>query len=221
MNRCNACTVEVRGTWSICPLCRAPLPAPPAAVAVNPLPDVPLRFDWKQVLRALVGVSVVVIGAALAALVLVPERLVWLRMTGLGLAALWLVVLIAVRKRRNVAKTIVYLVIAASLLSVYADQLTGWQAWSTTFVIPIICSASIVGLLIAVRIARMQPVDYLVYSWLTILMGVAPASFLAFGWVTHPLPSWISVAMGMLMLVWMQMFHGADVQHELRKRLHL
>lgn len=223
MSRCIECRVEVRGEWAVCPLCRAPLEPGGGelggAVAPAPWPDLPLRFDWRVVLRLVVWVSVLVIGGTLGAMVFIPVP--WVRLMVMGFATLWLVALITIRKRRNIAKVIVYLVVVFAGLCVYADHLSGWRAWSTTYVIPILCGASIIALLVAVRLARMRPGDYLVYSWLTLLFSVIPALFLAFGWVTHTLPSWISVAMGFAMLVWMQVFHGAEVQHEVRKRLHL
>lgn len=220
MSHCPDCDADVRGDWRGCPLCGEPL-AGGSNPAPAPWPDVPLRFDSRQVMRVLLLVSVVVIAGAFGALVIFPAPFNGLRLTAFGLAALWLVVVIAVRKRRNVAKSIVYLVVVTSLLSLYGDYLGGWRGWSTTYVIPITCSASIIALLIAVRIARMRPGDYVVYSWLTILMGVVPALFVAFGWVTNPLPSWISVGLSVLMLVAMQAFRGGEIQHELSKRLHV
>lgn len=221
MSSCPACHAELRGDWRRCPLCGEGVQVDGPGMVAAPWPDVPLRFDSRQVLRVLMLVSIVVIAAELLALRLFPAPFEGLRLAAFGLAALWLVVLIAIRKRRNVAKSIVYLVVAASLLSVYSDYLSGWRGWSTTFVIPIVCSASIIALLIAVRIVRMRPGDYLVYSWLTILMSVLPGLFLALGLVSNPLPSWISVGLGVLMLIAMQTFRGAEIQHELGKRLHL
>ncbi|MGD7733197.1 DUF6320 domain-containing protein [Propionibacteriaceae bacterium G57] len=224
MTRCPACGAEVVGAWPQCPLCRVALDGAghdegSGSSAAQPWPDVAVRYNWRTIARIVGGASLVVIAGTLGAMVFIPEP--WVRLMVLGFAALWLVALIAVRKGHHVAKTIVYLVVVFAGLCVYADFLSGWRAWSTTFVIPILCGASIIALLVAVRIARMRPGDYLVYSWLTLLFSIVPALFLAFGWVTVTLPSWISVAMGFLMLVWMQVFHGAEVQHEVRKRLHV
>ena len=225
MRRCAACRAKVRGDWTTCPLCLTPLDEAPAGgppsevTSAAPWPDLPLRYDRRVWLRVIGVVSLVVIAGTLGTIVFIPIE--WVRLMVMGFAALWLVALITVRKRRNVAKAIVYLVVAACGLVLYADFMSGWHAWSTTYVIPIVCGASIIALLGAARIARMQAADYLVYSWLTLLFSVVPALFLAFGWVHRTLPSWISVAMGFAMLVWMQVFHGADIQHELRKRLHL
>lgn len=220
MSRCLECRVDVRGDWRRCPLCGAPLQVAQGA-GPDPWPVIPLRFDSRQVLRVLTGVSVLIIGAALVALAIFPAPFQGLRLVEFGLVTLWLFVLIAVRKRRNVAKSIVYITVVSSLLSAYSDYLDGWRGWSTTYAIPIVCSASIVALLIAVRIARMRPGDYIVYSWLTILMGVVPGLFVALGWVTESLPSWISVGLSVLMLIAMQVFRGAEIQHELGKRLNV
>ncbi|MGD8215866.1 DUF6320 domain-containing protein [Aestuariimicrobium sp. Y1814] len=222
MGHCPDCRTDIRGDWPSCPLCGQALAAAGDLAGDEggaPWPDLPLRFDWHVVLRVILWVSVVVIAATLGAMVFIPVP--WVRLMVLGFAALWLVALITIRKRRNIAKIIVYLVVVFAGLCVYADHLSGWRAWSTTYVIPILCGASIIVLLVAVRIVKMRPGDYLVYSWLTLLFSVIPALFLAFGWVSITLPSWISVAMGFAMLVWMQVFHGAEVQHEVRKRLHL
>jgi negative regulator of sigma E activity len=45
--------------------------------------------------------------------------------------------------------------------------------------------------------------------------------FLVFGWVTQPLPSAICAAISLLALVVLQVYRGAEVRHELAKRLHL
>jgi len=219
MSRCSRCDIEVRGDWTDCPLCGAGLRSVTEPTPA-PWPDVPPRFDVGQLLRVLLLVSVLIVVSGLLALRLFfPGPFEGLRLVVFALAALWLVAITAVRKRRNVAKSIVYLVVIACLLSVYGDYLDGWSGWSTTYVIPITCSSSTVALLIAARIARMRPGDYVVYWWLTILIGVVPGLFIALGWVTNPLPSWISVGLSFLMLIIMPLFRGADIQHELKKRL--
>jgi hypothetical protein len=168
--------------------------------------------------------SLAVILASFAAQLLFtrePADMGVLRFVWLGVITMWLVVLMAVRKRRNVAKGTVYLVVLVGLACVYWDYLTGWRGWSLTYAVPIVSACSIVALLITVRVMRIEVGEHIVYSGLTVLLGLAPIGFLAFGWVTSPLPSGACGALSLVVLVLMQLASGADVRHELAKRLHL
>lgn len=219
MNTCPDCRIDVRGDSQHCPLCGGPLEPGPAP-APAPWPDIALRFDRGRIWRALALWSLVVVVGTLAALQVFPAFFGGLRFLVLGLASLWFVAVVAVLKRRNVAKSIVYVVAITSVVTAYSDYLDDWHGWSLTWAIPIICSAAIIVLLVAVRITRMNPGDYIVYWWMASLLSLSPGLFLALDWVPEPqLPSWISVGLGVLMLVTIQTLRGADVQHELGKRL--
>ena len=221
MKRCHECAVDVEGTWTRCPLCTAALTGEATA---SPLPTVPLRFSRRRVLRVLFATSIAVIVGSFAAQLLFSRgaadigvlRFVWL-----GVITMWLVVLMAVRKRRQLAKGTVYLVVLVGLLCVYWDYLTGWHQWSLTYAVPIVCACSIVALLITVRVLRIEVGEYIVYSGLTMILGLTPLGFLAFGWVTAPLPSGICGALSVFALVMIQLTRGAYLRHELTKRLDL
>lgn len=221
MRRCRSCALEVEGDWTHCPLCGTALQGKGAA---SPYPAVPLRFSRRRVLRVLALTSLGVIALSFLAQLLFrhdEESLGALRSVWLGVVATWLVVLMAVSKRRNLAKFIVYLVVAAGGVSVYWDFLAQWSGWSLTYVVPIVCAASIVGLLITVRLIRMELADYVVYSGLTVLLGLTPLVFLALGWVGAALPSLICGALSVLAVVLLLSLRGGAVRHELAKRLHL
>ncbi|MFC7375744.1 MULTISPECIES: DUF6320 domain-containing protein [unclassified Brachybacterium] len=251
MTRCPECRIHIEGAWDRCPLCAAPVVADApvgtgasagagagagagadaggGADAVtrapdSPFPAVPLRFSRRRVLRALFLTSIaVIIASFLAQLLFSAElgRMGVLRSVWLGISAMWLVVLTAVRTRRNLAKSTVYFVVLVALVCVYWDYLTGWHGWSVTFAVPIVCASSILALLITVRLMRIAVGEHIVYSGLTVLLGLAPIGFLAFGWVTTPLPSAICGALSVVALVLLQLARGPDVRHELAKRLHL
>ena len=221
MRSCPDCAVQVEGDWTRCPLCGAALQGP---AAPSPYPTVPLRFSRRRVLRVLTLTSLGVIAASFLAQLLFrhdAESIGALRSVWLGVVTTWLVVLMAISKRRNLAKFIVYLVMAAGGVSVYWDFLTQWSGWSVTYVVPIVCSASIIGLLITVRLIRMELADYVVYSGLTVLLGLAPIVFLALGWVGVALPSVICGALSIAVVVLLLTLRGGAVRHELAKRLHL
>jgi Family of unknown function (DUF6320) len=220
MRRCTECAVDIEGAWTRCPLCAAPVSG--EAVA-SPLPAVPLEFSRRRVLRMLFLTSIAVILASFAVQLLFnrqPAGIGVFRSVWLGVVTMWLVVVMAVRKRRNVAKGTVYLVVLVGLICLYWDYLTGWRGWSLTYAVPIVCAFSIVALLITVRVMRIEVGEHIIYSGLTLLLGLVPIGFLAFGWVTNPLPSSLCGALGST-LVLMQFARGPDLRHELAKRLHL
>jgi len=221
MRNCAECRIEVEGTWTECPLCGESLTGEGAA---SPLPDVPLTFSRRKVYRVLFLVSLAVVGLSFAAQLLLGQRdpdLGVLRFIWMGVVTMWLVASMAIRKRHNVAKGILYLVVLVGLCCVYWDYLTGWHAWSLTWVVPIVCGSAVVALLITTQVMRTEVGDHILYSGLTVLLGLAPMAFLAFGWVTNPLPSGICGLVSLLTLVLLQVARGADVRHELAKRLHL
>lgn len=221
MRRCAECAVDIEGAWTRCPLCGA---ATAGETTPSPLPAVPLEFSRRRVLRVLFLASLAVILASFVVQLLFSrgvEGIGALRSVWLGVITMWLVVLMAVRKRRNVAKGTVYLVVLVGLICVYWDYLTGWHGWSLNYAVPIVCACSIVALLITVRVMRIEVGEHIVYSGLTVLLGLAPIGFLAFGWVTTPLPSAICGALSVVVLVLLQLARGAEVRHELSKRLHL
>lgn len=221
MRRCPGCSIAIEGDWTQCPLCAAPAVGQPIP---SPLPTVPLTFSRRRLLKTLFLTSLAVIAASLAAQLLLghrPEGFGILRSGWLGVTAMWLVVLMAVRKRRNVANGTVYLVVLIGLVCVYWDYLTGWRAWSLTYAVPIVCGSSIAALLITVRAMRVAAAEHILYSGLAAVLGLAPIAFLAFGWVTYPLPSAICGALSILALVLLQLARGREVRLELARRLHL
>ncbi|HEY4615554.1 MAG TPA: DUF6320 domain-containing protein [Citricoccus sp.] len=190
----------------------------------SPLPAVPLAFSRRRVLKALFLSSLAVIAASFLAQLLFGRESAGigvLRSLWLGLTAMWLVVLMAVRKRRNVAKGTVYLVVLIGLVCVYWDYLDGWPGWSLTYAVPALCACSIVALLITLRVLRTEVGEHILYSGLTVLLGLTPLVFLAAGWVSNPVPS---VVCGMLSLGVLAVVHLgriAELGHELAKRLHV
>lgn len=220
MSRCSACAIGVEGEWVHCPLCGEPVTG---AATPSPLPDVPLQYSRRRVLTVLFLVSLGVILASFVVQLLLSHgdsgvgvlRSIWL-----GVAAMWLVVLMAVRKRRNVAKGTLYLLVLVGLVCVYWDFLTGWHGWALTYAVPIMCAFAIVALVITVRIMRTDIGEYIVYSVLTVLLGLAPIVFLAFGWVSTAIPSVICIALSVMALP-LHISRARHIRHELAKRFHL
>lgn len=221
MMRCAACGVAIEGDWRRCPLCQGPTVGTPEA---GPYPDVPLRFSRRRVLRALALSSLGVIAVSLAVQLFFGHgagSVGVLRSLWLGVIAMWLVVITAVNGRRNVARSTVYLVLIVGLVCAYWDYLTGWSRWSLTYAVPAICGCSVIALLITIRLMRTEVSEHIVFSGLTVVLGLAPLLFLALGWVTAPWPAAICGGMSAVALAAMQVARGREARHELARYLHL
>lgn len=213
--RCPACDLGVAGEWKACPLCSGPLEGAPTT---SPHPDIPLRYERRKLLMGLAAASLFLIAGSLIAVRFFPGPIRGFSLVWFVLAAVWLLTLTVVRKRRNVAKVIVYGVAVASLLSLYADYLRGWEGWSIDWVIPLLCSASVVAIFVAVRIARMPVADYIIYLWSAALLGLLPALGLIFGYTGVTIPSWISIGLAAIAAALSLILHRSEAATELRKR---
>ncbi|GAA4517723.1 DUF6320 domain-containing protein [Brevibacterium yomogidense] len=221
MKRCAQCSVDIEGPWGACPLCGT---VTAGEASPDPFPAVSLEFSRRRVFKILFLTSLAVILASLGAQLLFnrgEDSIGVLRSLWLGVTAMWLVVVMAVRKRRNVAKGTVYLVVLVGLLCVYWDYLTAWHGWSLTYAVPSLCACSIVALLITVQIMHIEVGEHVVHTGLAVLLGLAPIGFLGFGWVADPLPSVVCGVLSLIALALLVFTRGAEVRHELAKRLHL
>lgn len=221
MKYCQHCDASIKGDWETCPLCHNPLDETAEPALADPYPKIPLRFNKEIVWKYLTLTSFVLIIAFLLIELIWIKRMENLQLALFGILSMWLSVLILIRKRRNIAKGIVYLIVSLSLLCIYLDYLSGWSGWSTTYAVPIICSFAIVSLYIAVSLVNLGVRDYVLYLLTAVLLGLLPALFLTLGWVTTPVPASLSVMMSAVALVTILLYHGGEIWRELEKRMHV
>lgn len=218
MKHCPHCGVNIKGEWETCPLCHRAVERTDLEQEENPYPNIPLLFNTKKVIRLLMLASLLIILGFFIVEFFIPSPMNTLQMALFGIMSLWLVVLIIIRKRRNIAKGIVYLIVSLSLICVYWDFQAGWSYWSTTYAIPIICSFAIIGMFIAVRIVHLKVGDYILYLLTATILGLVPGAFLFFSWITLEFPSQLSLLFSILMLLWVLANHGKEIRAEWHKR---
>lgn len=221
MRHCYNCNVDIKGEHNACPLCHESLLLENKSAEQNPYPDIPLRFNKQHVVKILIIISLLIIGLWFIIEGLSSRPTTPLKLILLGVMSMWLVVLIIIRKRRNIAKGIVYLIVSLSLIGVYFDYLDGFGGWSTTYIVPIICSFSLIAMFIAVRVVRLEVGEYVLYLLIAALLGLIPALFLLFDWVTQPIPALLSVGLSGIMLILILVFWGSDILGELKKRMNI
>ncbi|WP_093253063.1 DUF6320 domain-containing protein [Tessaracoccus oleiagri] len=184
-------------------------------------PPVPLRFDRRQLWAAVVALSVLVVVASFAAQSLVPDLVAPVRTVWLSVAVVWLVVVAAVQRRRNVGSLVGWLVVLLSLAAVAWNAIDGPAYWATTWVIPAICTTANLALGVVVWIIRQDPTEHLAKAVLVALFGLAPGLFVLFGWVVTPVPALVCVGFSVLVLVLMVAIRPRQLGAALHRRLHI
>ena len=221
MRYCNHCKVDILGDWDVCPLCLNPVQTQGIVWQESPFPDVPLRFHKYLALKIMVFLSVISVALSFIAYQIWPTQLKWPWLILFGLLSMWLIVVLIIRQRRNITKSIVYQIALLSLLSFLCDHYIGWSGWSINYAIPIICSSALAAMFVSVRVVDLVVGDYILYFLMAALLALIPLLFVLFGWISHPIPSFVSVSLSIIMLVAIPIFRGRLIIAELHKRMHI
>lgn len=222
MKACKNCQTTVKGDWSICPLCNEPLFGENIENNETSLKNVSLRFSRKNLVRTFILISLVIIILYFIIQGIWDFEFFGLEYVLFGLMITWLSSLILIRKRRNIVKGMVYLMIFFSLLSLYFDYGYGvGSGWSITFVIPIISISVLIAIIIFVNLVDLKIGDYILYLELVAILGIIPLLFLIMDWVGHPLPSLISVILSVIVFTVTFIKHRTKIKNELEKRFYV
>ncbi|MEC6748818.1 DUF6320 domain-containing protein [Marinilactibacillus sp. XAAS-LB27] len=218
MNPCPHCQTIIKGEWSECPLCgQQIMQLEQTEVVSDPFPAIPLRFNRARITKLLTLVSVVAIVIYFLVQWLWSFEFFGLDYVVFGIMSMWMVVLIIIRKRRNITKGILYLILLLSGISLYFDFINDWSGWSITYSIPIICIFALVAMFLAIQMVRLDTEDYVLYLQAAALLGFIPLIFLLMGWTTQPLPSLISFMISTMMFWSVIILHGKEIRRTLRR----
>ena len=218
MKYCDKCKVSVISSADKCPLCQGIIEEGPADDVFPYVPTIYKKYHF--FFRLLVFVSAMISGLCIFINALFPTEVYWSLFVLAAFACLLLLLRISIGNYKNIPKTILWLVVAISLLSLLWDYFTGWHGWSITYVIPIICLIGSIDLAIIVKVMNIYITDYLFYFLLTVFLGMVPAIFWLTGLVTFYYPSVICAFLNFFALMTMFFFEGGAVIEELKKRFH-
>lgn len=222
MKACPKCKVQVAGSHIQCPLCQGPLQAVDGLREEAVFPYLPTIYhQFSLFFRILILSSVAAVVVSLVVNFLLPQSGWWSLFVGAGVGCMWLSLAIAIRKRNNVLKNMLYQVVVLSILAVLWDAWTQWHGWSLDYVVPILCFSTIVAMGILAMVKHWHAADYLIYLAIIGIFGVVPALFFALGWVHVTYPTLICVGGSILSLAAALVFEGGNMLQELKRRLHL
>lgn len=223
MKTCDKCKVKITGSTPECPLCQGPLredgvPDPRGEI----FPQIPTVLHKHSLFfKILILVSAVAAIVCVTINLILPQHGWWSLFVLAGLACMWLSLAVAVRKRNNIPKSVLYQVVLLCVLTVLWDYFTGWHGWSLDYVFPISCVVALLVLSITARVFKLNLGSFIIYTIIAALFGVIPIIFYVKGMLQVVYPSLICVAGSLISLVALMVFEGGNMLQELKRRLHL
>lgn len=221
MRYCRRCGLTVAGQRKYCPLCQAELEKQDTEED-EIFPEIPTIFrKYNVFFRSLILASVIISVTGIIINILIPADFWWSFFVAGGIGCLWISMAIAISKRNNIPKNILYQVFIISVCAVAWDFCTNWRAWSVNYVIPITCTLAMLSMAIIAKVTNLHVRDYIIYLMIAMLFGIIPVAFILTGIVKVLYPSLICVAASIISLTALILFEGDNMRAELKRRLHL
>lgn len=219
MRHCNKCGVDIDGGPSRCPLCQGPLTGEPSKGVFPFIPTIYHKFH--MFFKVFLFICILGAVTSVAANLLMDDSPPWSLFVVLGMGCVWLSLTLAVRKRKNIPKGMLYQTCLISVICVLWDALTGWNHWSLDFVVPILCLSGIITMAILSKILDWEIENTIIYLWIDALFGIVPLIFYFTDLLVIKIPSIICVAGSIISLAAIIIFKGDSIWAELKRKLSL
>lgn len=219
MQTCKKCKIKVKSSDTICPLCQNVLAGKKSE---NSFPYIPTIYKkYFTFFRILLLVSVIICSICIAIDVLLPNIPHFSIFVVAAFVCLLVVLKIALAKRNNVYKSILWQMILLGVIVVLWDYFTGWLGWSITYVIPILCIIGSINMVIISIVMHSYLDEELIYFICIALIGFIPFIFLIANITTNEIPSIICILLNIICFFGLLIFKWKDVKEELQRRLHI
>lgn len=222
MKYCTHCKVHIRENREKCTLCGNILPDIDSAHMKEEIfPKISPYYESHLAIKIMAFISIAAVVVSFAINMLFPSNINWPLLVVFGLLSMWLGLIAIVQRRYHIPKKIVRQVAIISLLAIFWDWKTGWRGWSLDYIIPITSMAAMIVMYVIAKIMNLSIRDYITYTLIDGLFGIIPILFMLFGWINVIYPTIICVALSIISLSAIFIFHGKDIKVELDKRMHI
>ncbi len=220
MIKCDNCGVKLTGERSHCPLCGKKL-SDVAEEDYGVYPKVRERMSYNLIVKITTFVAIVAIVVInIINFSFIPHLRLYVPLS-LGVGCAWIIIVVGVRKLKNIPKNILYEGIISILLCLLWDKVTGWRGWSVDYVIPITIGAMNVFYFVMSFVDRSKNTRYNIYFVMS-LFGTLITMILLLTGAADPTPFvTIPVAVGICLLIAQLIFRGKQFVSELHRRFHV
>lgn len=221
MQRCIHCKVDIKGDHTVCPLCASILEGEGDSKD-DVFPHIPTIYEeFNLFIRILILISIIAVVASFAINMIFTKESSWSLLVAAGVLCMWISLFFIIRKKNNIAKTILWQVGIICVLSVIWDKSMGWIGWSIDYVIPSVCVLAMIVMAVGAKILKIGVRDLIFYLLIDIIFGFIPAIFIIFGGLNVIFPSVICVGVSIISLSALILFEGDNMKAELNKRMHI
>ncbi|MDD2216097.1 MAG: DUF6320 domain-containing protein [Eubacteriales bacterium] len=222
MRYCNHCQVHIRGKREKCPLCENILSNNGNGNQQEEIyPEIPPAYEGHLAIRIMAFISITTVVISFSIQMIFPTNINWPLFVVFALLSMWLSLIVVVKKRHNIPKSIMWQVMIVSLLSIFWDWQTGWRGWAFDYVIPTAYVTAMFVMYVTAKIMKLSVRDYITYALLDGLFGVIPVLFILFNWINIIYPSILCVAISIIFLSAIFIFQGENIKTELNRRMHI
>ena len=219
MRKCLKCNVFIASSSSICPLCNTPVEN---GESEDVFPKV--YYDYKHhslLLNILKVCSIIAIVLCLFLNFTINRSISWAWFVIAGILSFWLTLTTALRGRKHFMKMLFAEMILIIIVSIIWDYFTGFHFWSINYCLPFLCSIYTICILL-MRIFRANLAkDFIFYATINSMIGLVPGVLLIFNKVDVLWPSYVSVIISVIILVFLWVFNKRQVKNELERRFHI
>lgn len=218
MKTCPKCKIQVGGPPDYCPLCQSQLvgaPEPPLWPKTKPEA---LRFTLLYKLVSFVLLAGAVICVAVDLLTHSPRH--WSVLVIFSVVSALLFLRLALRRFQNVPRLLFQVLLAVSAVTLLSDWYLGYRGFSVDWVIPILCTVTLILNFVLAFVPGRLAENGLVYLLMNIVVGVVPYVLLLLR-RRQPIPWVVCLLVSILTFLGLVIFRGRALRAELQKRLHL
>lgn len=223
---CPHCHIRIGGNGRYCPLCHTPLegtptPGQPPYFPPSPPPGRRLPLPMKLLVFLLLAGALVCTGVDFLVQEPDGDRLHWSLAVWVCVSAALLLARALVLGSHNAPKLLFQLLVGTALVAGFLDWFFGMGGVSYRFIIPILCSVTLVLNFLFAFVNRRFTENGLVYLLLNIAVGITPYIALTALRTRLPLPWIVCLLISVITFLGLVIFKGRSLRVELEKRLHL
>lgn len=217
---CDKCKISLTGKHMKCPLCQGDLTGE-GSPQENTFPVLPDKYTGRSVLSWVAFAAIATMAITIAINLTFPQGGWWSLFVVGGIASFWLALNIAIKKRHNIPKSIVWMVVIVSVLAIIWDYFTGFYRWSINFVLPILSTCALIAMAVASKLLKLKIDDYMIYLMIDSIFGFVSLALILLGSLTVVYPSAICFAGSVISLALLVTLEGKGMFAEIQRRMHI